>query len=186
MELRGWWRPHAWRPWWAPAVEAAMEDGAAAIDLKDKGAATAMEDGDEGQWRMEEPLPPWRRELLPSIWRRELPPLSRKEEAMPSRPTSSLPASSRHRRWAVLTVSDDLASDILTSSPMRCTHGFRRPRVVALTSSHCHRCPRVEMYEEREGKNKVKKKEKISFGEHSKKIKMRRTWWWTSHVILIF
>jgi hypothetical protein len=33
------------------------------------------------------------------------------------------------------------------------------------------------MYEEREGKNKVKKKEKISFGEHSKKIKMRRTWW---------
>jgi hypothetical protein len=79
-------------------MEAAMEDGAVAVDLKDKIAATAMEDGDEGQWRMEEPLPLWRRELLPSIRRRELPPLSRKEEAMPSRPTSSLPAFSRHRR----------------------------------------------------------------------------------------
>jgi hypothetical protein len=35
-----------------------MEDGAIAVDPKEKGAAAAMEDGDEGQWRMEEPLPP--------------------------------------------------------------------------------------------------------------------------------
>jgi hypothetical protein len=28
--------------------------------------------------------------------------------------------------------SGDLESDVLTSSPVRCTHGFRCPRVVAL------------------------------------------------------
>jgi hypothetical protein len=93
MELRGWWRPRTWRLWWAPA-EVAMLDGAATVDLKEKGAATAMEDGDEGQWRMEEPLPPWRRESSPLIRRRELLLLSRKEEVAPLRPTSSLPASS--------------------------------------------------------------------------------------------
>jgi hypothetical protein len=67
-------------------VEVAMEDGATAVDPKEKGAAAAMEDGDEGQWRMEEPLPPWRREPPPPIRRRELPLLSRKEEVTPSRP----------------------------------------------------------------------------------------------------
>jgi hypothetical protein len=41
---------------------------------------------------------------------------------------SSHPASSRHHRWAVLVASDDLASDVLASSPVRCTRGFRRPR----------------------------------------------------------
>jgi hypothetical protein len=63
-----------------------MEDGATAVDPKEKGAAAAMEDGDEGQWRMEEPLPPWRREPPPLIRRRELSLLSRKEEVTPSRP----------------------------------------------------------------------------------------------------
>jgi hypothetical protein len=64
----------------------------------------------------------------------------------------------------------DLGSDVLVSSPVRCNRGFQRPRVVALASSRRRRCLRVELYEEREGKDEVKKKEKMSFGERSEKI----------------
>jgi hypothetical protein len=80
----------------------------------------------------------------------------------PRIPTSDIPP--------VSFTCDDLGSDVLVSSPVRCNRGFQRPRVVALASSRRPRCLRVELYEEREGKDEVKKKEKISFGERSEKI----------------
>jgi hypothetical protein len=88
----------------------------------------------------------------------------------PHIPTSDVLASDILASSPVSCNCGDLGSDVLVSSPVRCNRGFQRPRVVALTSSRRRRRPRVELYEEREGKDEVKKKVKISFGERSEKI----------------
>jgi hypothetical protein len=76
MEAAQWrWRLRAWRPWWAPTVEAAMEDGGIAA-VVEKGAAIV--DPEKGAATVVEEVGG---HVLVS-----------------SHPTSSLSASSCHRR----------------------------------------------------------------------------------------
>jgi hypothetical protein len=111
-----------------------MEDGAATVDPKEKGAAAAMEDGGAAAAVEKGAAAVDLKKGAATVVEE-----GRGRALTSSHPMSSLLASSCHRWWAVLTASSDLASsdiasDVLTSSLVRCTRGFRHPHVVALAS----------------------------------------------------